>query len=364
MRLAVAHDWMVSYAGSERVVEQILRVYPDSRLLTTFAARDRLPATLRVAEPSFLQRVPGAVGHHEWFLPAMPLAWALRAPLRGVDAVVSSSHACAKAVRTEPGIPHLCYCHTPMRYAWDFESEQQRFPPAVRPPARLLMRWFRRWDRKTADRVDVFVANSTSVAERIARSYGRRSQVIFPPVDTERFTPGDQRTDAFLYVGRLVGYKRPDLVVEAFAGLKERLIVVGDGHLLGSLRARATPNVAFLGHVDQETLLDLYRDAKALVFPAEEDFGIAMAEAQACGTPVIALARGGATDIVDDGSTGWLIQNPTAAEVRSAVLRAAREDLDPAEIRRSAERFAIPRFREEIREAIETMVETAPAAKR
>ena len=364
MHLAVAHEWMVSYAGSERVVEAILEAYPDSRVLTTLVEPDRLPPILRRAEPSFLQHVPTATRHHEWLLPAMPLAWAVRTPIDGVAAVVSSSHACAKAVRIADGIPHLCYCHTPMRYAWDFESERQRFPPAVRPVARAMMHWFRRWDRATAKRVDVFVANSTAVAKRIARAYGRSSQVIFPPVDTERFTPGGERTDTFLYVGRLVGYKRPDLVVEAFSGLKQRLIVVGEGHLLAPLRARATPNIAFLGHVDQNTLLGLYRSAKALVFPAEEDFGIAMAEAQACGTPVIALARGGATDIVDDGETGWLLTEPTVSAVRAGVKRAIGHDLDPAEIRLRAERFAVPRFRAEIRQAIEAMIETAPARKR
>ena len=359
MRLAVAQDWMVSYAGSERVVEQILQVFPRSRLLTTFVERDRLPTTLRRAEPSFLQHVPGAAGHHEWFLPAMPIAWAVRRPVDGVEAVVSSSHACAKAVRVAEGIPHLCYCHTPMRYAWDFESERQRFPAVVRPAARALMSWFRRWDRGTADRVDAFVANSTAVAERIAAFYGRRSQVIFPPVDTDRFRPGGERGDAFLYVGRLVGYKRPDLVVEAFTGLTERLVVVGDGHLLPALRARATPNITFLGHVDEVNLLRLYRESRALVFPAEEDFGIAMAEAQACGTPVIALDRGGATDIVRDGETGWLLAKPTIEEVRLAVEHARRQELDAAEIRGQAERFAIPRFRSEIRAAIETMVEAS-----
>lgn len=188
--MAVAQDWMTSYAGSERVVEAILEAYPGSRLLTTVVEPDRLPPILRRAEPSFLQRIPGATRHHEWLLPAMPLSWAVRTPIDGVAAVVSSSHACAKAVRIAGGIPHLCYCHTPMRYAWDFQSESQRFPTAIRPAARVLMAGFRRWDRRTAARVDVFVANSTAVAERIARFYKRSAQVIHPPVDTERFTPG------------------------------------------------------------------------------------------------------------------------------------------------------------------------------
>src|SRR5262249_35249962 len=161
----------------------------------------------------------------------------------------------------------------------------------------------------------------------------------------------------FLYVGRLVGYKRPDLVVEAFAGLEEPLTVVGDGHLLPQLRERATPNVTFLGHVGQETLLRLYRTSRALVFPAEEDFGIAMAEAQACGTPVIALNRGGARDIVDDGETGWLVESPTVEQVRSAVQRAAREPLDASEIRRRSERFSVDRFKREFAAAVDSMVE-------
>lgn len=361
MRIAVAHDWMVTYAGSERVVEQILRAYPDAELLTALIDPGPLPAILRTARPSLLQHVPAATRHHEWLLPLMPLAWALREPVGDVDAVVSSSHACAKAVRFRPGIPHLCYCHTPMRYAWDFELERRRFPVALRPAAQLSMAWFRRWDRSAAERVDVFVANSTAVAERIARCYGRTAEVIHPPVRTDVFTPGGERTDTFLYVGRLVGYKRPDLVVEAFSGLEQRLLVVGDGQLAGRLRAGAPENVTFLGNVSGEALVDLYRSARALVFPAEEDFGIAMAEAQACGTPVIALNRGGARDIVEPGVTGWLLPSADVETVREAVRLASREELDPVEIRRRAERFSASRFRAEMTSAITDLVEGARA---
>jgi glycosyltransferase involved in cell wall biosynthesis len=183
--------------------------------------------------------------------------------------------------------------------------------------------------------------------------------VIHPPVRTDVFTPSGQRNDAFLYVGRLVGYKRPDLVVESFAGLKERLLVVGEGHLGPRLKARATENVSFLGEVEEDTLIRLYRTARAVVFPAEEDFGIAMAEAQACGTPVIGLNQGGARDIVEHGVTGWLVDAPTVEQVQGAVRRAAREELDPTEIRRRAERFSAPRFREQMRAAIEATVEAA-----
>jgi glycosyltransferase involved in cell wall biosynthesis len=359
MRIAVAHEWLVSYAGSERVVDEILGSFPDARLLTTVIERDGLPPRLQRAEPSLLQRIPGASGHHEWLLPLMPLSWAVRAPVGGVDAIVSSSHACAKAVRVESGIPHLCYSHTPMRYAWDFELEQERFPPPTRPLARVLMAWFRRWDRRTAENVDAFVANSSAVAARIRRFYDRRAQVIHPPVRTDRFTPGGERKDVFLYVGRLTGYKRPDLVVEAFAGLDEPLVVVGDGPLAQGLRARASANVSFLGNVDEDTLLGLYRSARALVYPVDEDFGIAMAEAQACGTPVIGLNRGGALDIVEDGTTGWLIDRPTVEELRKAIRLAARVTLDAGEIRRRAERFGAPRFREEITAAVGELVAAA-----
>jgi glycosyltransferase involved in cell wall biosynthesis len=361
MQIVVAHEWLVRYAGSERVVDEMLVAFPGAELLTTVIDPPALPPRLRGARPSLLQRIPGATRHHEWLLPLMPLAWRLRTPIVDADAVISSSHACAKAVRIGAGIPHLCYCHTPMRYAWDFESERERFPRAIRPAARLAMAWFRDWDRRASRNVDVFVANSTSVRERIAVYYGRAARVIHPPVRTDRFTPGGARGDAFLYVGRLVPYKRADLAVEAFAGLEQRLIVVGEGQLGPRLEARATPNISFLGDVDEEKLLELYRTARALVFPAEEDFGIAMAEAQACGTPVIGLNRGGARDIVQHDVTGWLIDAPTVDRVRQAVRRATEEELDPAEIRRQAERFSSGRFRAEMAAAVEAMVEVAKA---
>ena len=360
LQIAIAHDWLVRYAGSERVAEQLVAEFPGSRLLTTLLEPGRVPAAFAGAEPSFLQHVPGATRHQEWLLPLMPLAWRSREPVSGVDAVVSSSHACAKAVRVAPGIPHLCYCHTPMRYAWDFESEQGRFPRIVRPLARVGMRGFRRWDRSTAANVTVFVANSTAVAERIRRYYGRDAAVVHPPVRTDLFTPRpEERDDFFLFVGRLTGYKQADLVVESFAGLDRELIVVGEGPQRAGLAARATPNIRFLGTVDDDRLAELYRRARALVYPADEDFGIVMAEAQACGTPVIAYRRGGAADIVDDGVTGFLIERQDVDELRRAVARSDSEVLDGATIRASAERFSADRFRREIRQAVEQMVAAA-----
>jgi glycosyltransferase involved in cell wall biosynthesis len=360
-RVAIAHEWLVAYAGSERCVEELRTLYPGSELLTTMVNRSAVPSTLNDAHPSFLQYVPGATSHHEWLLPLMPLAWRLRPAVRDVDVVVSSSHACAKAVRITPGIPHVCYCHTPMRYAWDFAAEQDRFPHAIRPLARSGMAVFRRWDRSTASGVTQFVANSTAVAARIRRSYDRDARVVHPPVRTEFFTPGAERNDDFLFVGRLTGYKAPGVLLDAFAGLPSRLLVVGEGAGRADLERRAPDNVVFLGRVDDDRLRDLYRSARAMVYPVDEDFGIAMAEAQACGTPVIGLDAGGARDIVEDGTTGWLVRERSAGAFRQAVETAADTELDHNLIAQAAQRFSSVRFRQEMREIVEETIEGARA---
>ncbi|MGD9695159.1 MAG: glycosyltransferase [Thermoleophilia bacterium] len=355
-QVAIAHDWLVRYAGSERCVEQMLLAFPGSPVRTSLIRPDALPEALRDGRPSLLQRIPGATDHHEWLLPLMPAAWRAMPPVEDVDAVVSSSHACAKAVRIAPGIPHLSYCHTPMRYAWDFEAEQERFPRPARPAARAMMAAFRRWDRGSARNVTRFLANSRAVAGRIERFYGRRAEVVHPPVETDFYTPGGEREDGFLYVGRLVGYKRPDLVVEAFRELPHRLTIVGQGSMAEALRARATPNIEFREGLDDEALRDLYRRSRAMVYPVDEDFGIVMAEAQACGTPVIGIDAGGALDIVEDGVTGWLMRGRGAEDLRAAVRRAATETLDCAYIRDRAERFSSAAYRDTLRTAVQEMI--------
>ncbi len=359
-QIAVAHEWLVSYAGSERVVKELLTAFDTPRLVTTMARYASFPEEFGHAEPSFLQRVPGAIDHHEWMLPLMPLSWRVRPELTDVEAVVSSSHACAKAVKVATGVPHLCYCHTPMRYAWDFTSERSRFPRAVRPAAQAMMAGFRRWDRSTASRVTRFVANSTAVAQRIQRHYGRTPSVIHPPVDTEYFTPAENGSPAgadFVYVGRLVSYKRADLAVAAFENSPHRLTVVGEGHLKQELMARAGSNVTFAGKVDDATLRDLYRRSRAMVFPADEDFGISMAEAQACGTPVVSVRRGGALDIVEPGRTGVLAEPDDVADLRRAIDVAATTEWDRAAIRDSVERFSATSFRKRMRDAVVEMIE-------
>ena len=356
MRVAFAHDWLVRYAGSERVFEALREIYPEAPVYTTILEPERMPPTLRSAETSFIQWLPGSHSHHEWFVPLMPLAWRRTKLPAELDLVISSSHCCAKAVRPPAGVPHICYCHTPIRYAWDFETERQRFPAPLRPIARLMMAWFRHWDRAVSPRVTRFVANSSAVKQRIELYYGREAEIVHPPVRTEFFTPEGERGERFLFVGRLTGYKRPDLVVEAFAELPFEIDIVGRGQQLEPLRRRATANVHFIEQVSDEDLRTLYRRARALVYPIEEDFGIVMAEATACGTPVIGLARGGASDIIEPGVSGWLLENQDIGELRSAVRRAAREELDPAPIRAGAERFSFERFRAAMCEVVEAVV--------
>jgi glycosyltransferase involved in cell wall biosynthesis len=358
LRVAIAHEWLIRYAGSERCVDEMLGAFPDARLLTTIARPECLPRSFHVAETSWLQHIPGALEHHEWLVPVMPLAWQLRKKIHDVDIVISSSHACAKAVRVAHGIPHLCYCHTPMRYAWDFDSERGRFPALIRPPAKILLAGLRRWDRGAASGVTCFVANSRAVADRIRRNYRRAALVIHPPVRTDYFTPGGERDEFFLYAGRLVSYKRPDLVVDAFAGLPQlNLVVAGSGPMLQELQRRATPNVRFVDAPDDSELRALYRAARGVVHAGEEDFGISMAEAQACGTPLLALRRGGALDIVLHGETGLFFDTTTPEAVQAAVRASAGVDWDVASIAASAQRFSSQRFNEEIRAVVSDLVE-------
>jgi glycosyltransferase involved in cell wall biosynthesis len=355
-RVAIAHEWLVRDGGAERVLEQLVLAFPGSRILTTIADPPRLPPSLRHAEASFLGRAPGSRAHHEWYLPLMPLAWRIRRPVDDVDVVIASSYACANAVRVSEHIPLISYCHTPMRYAWTFEAESLRFPRPLRAGARFAMAAFRRWDRRIAQRVTQYVANSSAVAERVLRFYGRHAIVVHPPVRTEYFTPGSERSERFLYVGRLTGYKRPDLVVEAFRELPCELEVVGEGPMLEHLRRSAGPNVKFLGALGTAELRERLRAARALVYPVDEDFGIVMAEAQACGTPVVGLAAGGALDIVEDGVTGWLAPTQSLSDIRTAVRRAADEDLSAEVIRARSLRFSEEIFRSSMRRVVGSFV--------
>jgi glycosyltransferase involved in cell wall biosynthesis len=327
--VAVVHEWLVDRAGSEQVVEQILELYPDA---TLYVLLNRMPAVdlarfkCRKIVTSFLNRVPGAQRHLGACVPLMPLA-VQQHDLSGHDLVISSNHCVSKGVIVPPEALHLCYCHSPMRYAWDLQAEYLRHEGLSTGLRSALARWLlfrlRIWDATSANSVDHFAANSSFVQKRILKSYRREAVVIHPPVSIEQ-PPGDEppagERSGYVTVGRIVGYKNVALMVEAFRLLPdERLTVVGEGEQLGALRRRAPPNVHFAGYVSQLEKRRLLRASRAFIFAAVEDFGIAPAEALAEGTPVIALARGGVLDYLSHGRNAWLFDTATPQALAQAV---------------------------------------------
>jgi glycosyltransferase involved in cell wall biosynthesis len=370
------HDWLVSYAGSERVLEQILRVLPGADL---FAVCDFVPQAQRGflggREPrtTFVQRLPLARSRHRGYLPLMPLA-VEQLDLSAYDLVVSSSHAVAKGVIAGPDAVHVCYCHSPLRYAWDLQPAYLREAGLGWGPrglaARVLLHRLRQWDVTSAHRVDHFVANSAFVARRVRRAYRRDAEVVFPPVDTEAFTPAGARGEYYVTSSRFVPYKRVPMIAEAFRGLPDRrLVVVGDGPERDAVRRAAGPNVDLVGHQPHEALVQLLRGARAYLFAAVEDFGIAPLEAQACGTPVVAY-RGGALPETVPGldaaePCGVLYDEQTPAGLRAgiAAFEAAADRITPAACRRNAERFAPARFRRDFSALLDRRWEEAGRAR-
>lgn len=362
MRVAIVHDWLVTYAGAERVLEQMLAVYPEADL---FSLIDFVPHPQRgflggrAVRTSFLQRLPGVRTRYRHFLPLMPFAIE-QFDLAGYDLVISSSYAVAKGVLTGPDQLHICMCYSPMRYAWDLQHQYLRESGLDRGVRSLFARWLlhrtRNWDARTGAGVDEFLAISRFVARRIRKVYRRESTVIYPPVDTDAFTPGDEpsREGFYLTASRLVPYKRIDLIVDAFAGMPERaLVVIGDGPESRRIRSKASGNVRLLGEQPFPVLLDHLRRARAFVFAAEEDFGIVPVEAQACGTPVIAFGKGGALETIrgldQPQPTGVFFQEQSTAALQAAVSRFERESarISPEACRHNALRFGSGRFREE-----------------
>jgi UDP-N-acetylmuramyl pentapeptide phosphotransferase/UDP-N-acetylglucosamine-1-phosphate transferase/glycosyltransferase involved in cell wall biosynthesis len=353
LRVAVVHDFLYTYAGAERVLEQIIRVCPHADLFSLF---DFLPADQRgfiggkPVRTSFLQRMPFAKTRHRSYLPLMPLA-VEQLDVSAYDLVVSSSYVAAKGVITRPDQLHVSYCHTPVRFAWDLQGQyltQSGMTTGFRSAlVRMVLHYIRSWDLRSAQGVDVFLANSDFVGRRIRKLYRRESITVHPPVDTEAFALHTAKEDFYLTASRMVPYKRMDLVVEAFARMPtRRLLVVGDGPEMERVRAKASPNVTFLGHETADRLRRHMQLARAFVFAAEEDFGIAAVEAQACGTPVIAYGRGGATETVVDGQTGLFFPEQTAIAIVTAVERFETLAWDAAAIRRHAEQFSEQHFRD------------------
>lgn len=362
MRVALIHDWLTGLRGGERVLDELLAVWPEADVFTLVhvpgATTARIDARVRATSP--LQRVPGAGRHWRRLLPLHPWA-ARRLRVEGYDLAVSVHHAVAKAARIDPGIPHLCYCLTPMRYVWDQAHAYLGHGPR-RLAAAPLAAALRRFDRARSGpaQVDRFVAISRAVADRIQRHYGRPASVLHPPVDTDRFQPDGRPPDGFyLLVSAFVPYKRGDLALAAFARLGRRLVVVGDGPGRAALARRAPRHVEFVGRVPDAEIARLAARCRALVQPQEEDFGITAVEVQAAGRPVIAFGAGGARDTVlplagppdaAGRATGvWFEEQSPESLVRALHrFEAAEGFFDAKAIRAHAERFSAPRFRAEI----------------
>lgn len=366
LRVAVIHYWLIGMRGGEKVLEEILRLFPQADIYTHVLDPDRISPDLaahRITQ-TFVGRLPRARRHYQKYLGFMPRALE-ELDLRGYDLVISSESGPAKGVIAPPGSLHVCYMHSPMRYIWDhYPDYAARLGPAGRFYFARLAHRLRQWDVTSAARVDHFIANSSFVAARIRRFYGRNAQVIHPPVDLKAYRlaqpPAPRRY--FLFVSELVRYKRADLVVDAFRQLGLPLLVVGDGEERAALSRDLPENVQILGRVAAEALPGLYQGARALIFPAEEDFGIVPVEAMACGTPVIAYRCGGALDSVDEGKCGLFFDQQTADSLRAAVSRFERlEDrFDAGAIARHALRFSGQRFQQEfaglIRDAMSAQV--------
>jgi glycosyltransferase involved in cell wall biosynthesis len=370
-RVAIVHEWLTIPGGSEDVVIELLKMFPQAELFTTIYDPSPWPALIkdRPVHASFLNRIPGARRHYPKLLPLMNRAFR-SFDLSGFDLVLSSNHACAKNVRTPPGTLHICYCHTPMRYAWEEGFLEGEVGRMTRLLIRPLLGWLRRQDLKGSRGPDVFVANSRHVAARIERFYGRSAKVIHPPVDVEHyFALKRAPRDFYLVFGRVVPYKRVDLAVAACSRVGRALRVAGGGRALDAIKALAAEDVVeagdavavgggaggveLLGRVSESERDELLSGARALLFPGEEDFGIVPVEAQAAGVPVIAYGVGGAGESVLDGRTGVLFEEQTVAGLTGAIERFEGLDLDEAEVRENARRFGRERFRAEMAEVID-----------
>jgi glycosyltransferase involved in cell wall biosynthesis len=352
-KIGIVHDWLPLYGGAERVLEQILLVFPQADI---FSMIDAIPPEQRgflqnkPVTTSFVQKLPGAKTRYRSYFPIMPLA-VEQFDLSRYDLVISSSYSFAKGVLTGPDQRHLCYCHSPIRYAWDMQHqylEQSGLTKGLKSfIVRFLLHYVRLWDYRTAAGVDAFAANSAYIARRIMKVYRREAEVIYPPVALDNFPLEERKEDFYLTASRMVPYKKMDLIAEAFSRMPDKkLIIIGDGPEMNKVRAKARPNVELLGYRDHATLRSHLQRAKAFVFVAEEDFGIVPVEAQACGTPVIAFGRGGVAETVIPGKTGVLFYEQSAESLAGAVRLFETQSFSPAEIRQQAEKFSAAMFRQ------------------
>ncbi len=344
--------------GGEKVLESFAEIFPDATIYTLFSNREELSPSLQrmKIKNSFLHHLPGIRSYYGWLLPILP--WVVNSlQIEDADLVISSSHCVAKGIRIPKGAIHVCYCHTPMRYLWSFEAEYfKKFSKGFLWILEPVLQRLRDWDVATSKNVNYFFCNSETVRNRIKKIYGREAIVIHPPVEAEFFKPNSTqgKKNYYLIVSAMTPYKRVDLAVEAFNRWDRDLVIAGEGPELVSCQRKAqTSNIRFLGKVSNEKLEELYAHAQALIFPQEEDFGIVPLEAQACGTPVIALSRGGALESVKDG-VFFHEQNPAA--IRKAVLEFETKKFDGGSLRRQALQFDKPVFKNKIKQAIQNVI--------
>lgn len=371
MKVAVVCDWLVTYAGAEKVLEQILKIFPEADL---FAVIDFLPKNGRdfiMNKPvitTFIQKMPKAKTKYRTYLPFMPVAIE-QLDVTDYDLVISSSHCVAKGILTGPDQIHISYVHSPIRYAWDLQHQYLREAGLTHglksKIARLIMHYMRIWDTRTSNGVDYFIANSHFIARRIWKCYRRKAEVIYPPVDVDKFTLHEQKEDFYLTASRMVPYKKMDLIVEAFSKMPDKkLIVIGKGPDFEKIRKLAGPNVKMLGYQPDEVLRDYMQRAKAFVFAAEEDFGITPVEAQACGTPVIAYGKGGSLETVrgygvKDHPTGVFFYHQAVSDVIEAVKKfeSISREISPQSCRKQAETFSIDTFKRRFKDFVDKTVE-------
>ncbi|MBL7115520.1 MAG: glycosyltransferase [Kiritimatiellae bacterium] len=348
LNVVLCHDWLTGMRGGERVLEILCQAFPSAPIYTLLYNRDAVSETINAhaVHTSFLQRVPGITKSYRNFLPLFPAAIRHMMPPEA-DLIISTSHCVAKSLRPTGKTRHLCYCFTPMRYAWCFYEEYFGSNSLKAVIAKPILSALRRWDRTTASRVDRFVSISQHVQDRLRMAYGRESDIVFPPVDVHRCTPDETTTSECsfdLVVSALVPYKRVDLAVEAYSRLGYPLKVVGTGTEFDHLRKKAAGNVEFLGWQTDESVLELYRSCRMLIFPGEEDFGIVPLEAQACGKPVVAFRKGGATETVNDGVSGVFFDEQSVESLAQAVEACASTTWNPRAVRQHAEQFGPQQF--------------------
>jgi glycosyltransferase involved in cell wall biosynthesis len=361
MKTALVHDWMTSIAGAENVLASMYEVFP-SPIYTLVCNQEKLKNSFfegKDIRTSFIQNLPFSKKAYRNYLPLFPMAIE-QLDLSSYDVILSSSHAVAKGVLTRSDQLHICYCHTPMRYAWDLYHdylERENLQKGLKGKlAKMFLHYLRLWDLSSSNQVDFFVANSKYVAKRILKNYRREAAVIYPPINTEFFTLHSQKEEFYVTASRMVSYKRIDLIVEAFSKMPEkRLLVIGTGPEEKRIKSLATKNIEFLGHVDNEMMKSYLQRAKAFVFAACEDFGSLPLEAQACGTPVIAFGKGGALETVKEGKTGLFFFDQTKESIIKAVedFEKMAQKVDPLEVRKWAESFSKKKFQENFQEYVE-----------